>query len=112
MLNSLLDDDVLDDGYILEMSFYAEYKTKAGKARPFGVHHRATIYNGFPDYDSIISTEATGEHIERVSNSREERGKLLVLISAKDELQDHLTVIVRKYLDQRVKFHKVEFQPS
>ncbi|EDP49507.1 cell surface metalloreductase, putative [Aspergillus fumigatus A1163] len=97
---------------ILEMSFYAEYKTKAGKARPFGVHHRATIYNGFPDYDSIISTEATGEHIERVSNSREERGKLLVLISAKDELQDHLTVIVRKYLDQRVKFHKVEFQPS
>lgn len=64
---------------ILEMSFYAEYKTKAGKARPFGVHHRATIYNGFPDYDSIISTEATGEHIERVSNSREERGKLLVL---------------------------------
>lgn len=112
LLNSLLDDDVLDDGYILEMSFYAEYKTKAGKARPFGVHHRATIYNGFPDYDSIISTEATGEHIERVSNSREERGKLLVLISAKDELQDHLTVIVRKYLDQRVKFHKVEFQPS
>ncbi|KAH2388641.1 hypothetical protein KXW70_006590 [Aspergillus fumigatus] len=106
LLNSLLDDDVLDDGYILEMSFYAEYKTKAGKARPFGVHHRATIYNGFPDYDSIISTEATGEHIERVSNSREER------VSAKDELQDHLTVIVRKYLDQRVKFHKVEFQPS
>ncbi|PKX96275.1 NADPH oxidase family protein [Aspergillus novofumigatus IBT 16806] len=112
LLNSLLDDDVLDDGYILEMSFYVEYKTIAGKGRPFGDHHRATIYNGFPDYDSIISTEATGEHIERVSNTQEERGKLLVLISAKDELQDHLTVIVRKYLDQRVKFHKVEFQPS
>jgi hypothetical protein len=61
------------------MSFYVEYKTKAGKGRPFGDHHRATIYNGFPDYDSIISTEATGEHIERVSNTQEERGKLLVL---------------------------------
>ncbi|KAH1598470.1 hypothetical protein KXX44_005587 [Aspergillus fumigatus] len=79
LLNSLLDDDVLDDGYILEMSFYVEYKSKAGKGRPFGDHHRATIYNSFPDYDSIISTEASGEHIERVSNSQEERGKLLVL---------------------------------
>ncbi|KAF7588663.1 hypothetical protein BBP40_005414 [Aspergillus hancockii] len=29
LLNSLLDDDVLDNGYILEMSFYLEYKSKA-----------------------------------------------------------------------------------
>jgi hypothetical protein len=52
------------------MSFYVEYKTTAGKGRPFGEHHRVTIYNGFPDYNSIISTEASGEHIDR---------KLLVL---------------------------------
>ncbi|GFF98653.1 metalloreductase, putative [Aspergillus udagawae] len=76
LLNSLLDDNVLDDGYILEMSFYVEYKSKARKGRPFRDHHWATIYNGFPDYNSIISTEASGEHIERVSNSQEERGKL------------------------------------
>jgi hypothetical protein len=61
------------------MSFYVEYKTKAVKGKPFGEHHRATIYNGFPDYNSIISIEASGEHIDRVSDSQEERGKLLVL---------------------------------
>ncbi|GFF96388.1 rerric reductase like transmembrane component, putative [Aspergillus udagawae] len=109
LLNSLLDDDVLGNGYILEMSFYLEYKSKA---EIFGEHHRAITYIGFPDYDSIISTEASGDLIDRVSNTQEERGKLLVLISAKDELRDHLTVIVRKYLDQGVKLCKVEFQPS
>ncbi|KAF7174613.1 hypothetical protein CNMCM6106_009514 [Aspergillus hiratsukae] len=108
LLNSLLDDDVLDGGYILEMSFYVEYKSKAGKGSPFGEHHRAIIYDVVPDYDNIISAEASGDHINRVSNTQEEMGP----VSAKDELRDHLTVIVRKYLDQRVKFHKLEFQPS
>jgi hypothetical protein len=46
------------------MLFYVEYKLKAGKGRPFRDHHWVTIYNGFPDYNSIILTEASGEHIE------------------------------------------------
>ncbi|GKZ54467.1 hypothetical protein AnigIFM49718_010280 [Aspergillus niger] len=112
LLNSLLDDDVLDDGYILEMSFYVEFNSTAGKGRLFGEHRRATIYNGVPNYDSIISAEASGEHIDRISNNHEEIGKSLVIVSAKDELRDHLTVIVRNYVDQGVKFRKVEFQPS
>lgn len=110
------------------MSFYVEYNSTAGKGRLFGEHRRATIYNGVPNYDSIISAEASGEHIDRISNNHEEIGKLLVigelfrwfllylmlmgLVSAKDELRDHLTVIVRNYVDQGVKFRKVEFQPS
>jgi hypothetical protein len=110
------------------MSFYVEYNSIAGKERPFGEHRRAIIYNGVPDYDNIIPAEASGEHINRVSNAQEEIGKLLVMgelfagsscilclrdqVSAKDELQDHLTAIVRKYVDQGVSFRKVEFQPS
>ncbi|KAH1377451.1 hypothetical protein KXW98_002022 [Aspergillus fumigatus] len=112
LLNSLLDDDVLDDGFILEMSFYVEYKSIAGKGRPFGEHRRAIIYDGFPGYDNIISAEASGQHINRVSNTQEEMGKLLVMVSAKDEVRDLLTVIVRKYIDQGVELRKVEFQPS
>jgi hypothetical protein len=110
------------------MSFYVEYSSIAGNGRPFGEHRRAIIYNGVPDYDNIISAEASGEHIDRVSNTQEEIGKLLVMselfrwfllhlmltgsVSAKDELRDHLTLIVRKYVDKGVEFRKVEFQPS
>lgn len=110
------------------MSFYVEYKSIAGKGRPFGEHRRAIIYDGFPGYDNIISAEASGQHINRVSNTQEEMGKLLVMgellrwfllysmltrpVSAKDEVRDLLTVIVRKYIDQGVELRKVEFQPS
>ncbi|KAB8069058.1 hypothetical protein BDV29DRAFT_198977 [Aspergillus leporis] len=111
LLNSLLADDVLDDGYIIEMSFYVESKIPVESGTPFGEHQRAVIYNDMPEYDVLVSTEASGDYIPRVSNTQEERGKLLVLVSASDKVRDDLRKIVCKYLDRRVRLHEVEFQP-
>lgn len=44
-----------------------------------GNHGRATLFNGHPNYRDIISAEASGDYIARVSNSQEEQGKLLVM---------------------------------
>ncbi|PIG79041.1 hypothetical protein AARAC_011844 [Aspergillus arachidicola] len=60
LLTSLLADDVLDDGYILELSFYVESKTLVESGTPFGEHQRVVIYNGMPEYDALVSAEVSG----------------------------------------------------
>lgn len=47
--------------------------------KPFGKHHRATVYGGTPDYEHIISAEVSGGYIARLPNTHEEKGKLLVM---------------------------------
>ena len=94
LLNSLLSDDVLDDGYvgspflleshplimwkILEMSFYVVSNQMIEHGKPFGQHRRATVFNGKPDYTEIISAEASGRYIKRIANTHEDRGDVLV----------------------------------
>jgi hypothetical protein len=63
---------------ILKMSFYVTAGRVENK-RPFGKHGRATLFKGYPNYRDIISAEASGDYIARVSNSQEEQGKLLVM---------------------------------
>ncbi|PGG98896.1 hypothetical protein GX51_06543 [Blastomyces parvus] len=79
LLNSLLVDDVLDNGYILEMSFYMESSTKVEDEKPFGKHKRAMLYHNQPNYGEIISSEVSGDYIPRLPNIHEERGRLLVM---------------------------------
>ena len=50
-----------------------------GNENPFGKHHRATAYSGTPNYEEIISAEVSGDYIERLPNTHEEKGKLLVM---------------------------------
>lgn len=59
---------------MLEISFYIKFKSPK---EAFGI--RAPIYNRDPDYESIVSEEATGEKIPRLTNTTEEQGKTLVL---------------------------------
>lgn len=61
------------------MSFYVESKLQLENGQPFGDHRRAIIYNTAPDYEEIVSAEASGDHITRLPNTQEERGKLLVM---------------------------------
>ncbi|KAJ5216812.1 hypothetical protein N7468_009820 [Penicillium chermesinum] len=75
LLNSLLSDDVLDDGYV-----------KHGK--PFGHHRRATVFNGTPHYENIIAEEASGRKVRRLANTHEVRGDVLVLEDEKVGLDD------------------------
>ncbi|OJD10435.1 hypothetical protein AJ78_08552 [Emergomyces pasteurianus Ep9510] len=109
LLNSLLVDDVLDNGYILEMSFYMESSTKVEDEKPFGKHKRAMLYHNQPNYREIISSEVSGDYIPRLPNIHEERGRLLVMVS--DELRDRLQEIVRSHLDEKVEMCEAEFQP-
>lgn len=112
------------------MSFYVESTLGPETERPFGSHRRATIYPTVPDYEEIISAEASGDYITRVPNTQEERGKQLVMgklrlihtfipfyllitqVSGPGKLRDNVRAIVRKYLDQKVRLHEVEFQPT
>lgn len=50
-----------------------------GNENPFGKHHRAIAYSDTPNYEEIISAEVSGDYIERLPNTHEEKGKLLVM---------------------------------
>lgn len=45
----------------------------------FGIHGRAAVFNGDPNYENIVSEEASGKHISRLPNTSQEQGKALVL---------------------------------
>ncbi|CAG8410965.1 unnamed protein product [Penicillium salamii] len=78
MLNVLLKDDVLDDGYILNISIYIEHGILPNRPNLlFGRHDRAFLYGGLPDYDAIISSEASGKVIQGSSVVRDEHGRTL-----------------------------------
>ncbi|KAH3043573.1 hypothetical protein KXV27_005650 [Aspergillus fumigatus] len=89
LLNNLLKDDIVDDGYILNISIYVGNGLEQNKL-PFGQHERVCLYRSVPDYDSIISLEASGDQIERLPNIRDEHGRTLVMVSTADDLRDQL----------------------
>ena len=72
------------------MSFYVESKMKLGNENPFGKHHWAIAYSDTPNYNEIISAEVSGDYIERLPNTHEEKGKLLVM----SKLHDLSTAII------------------
>lgn len=112
LLNSLLVDDVMDDGYILNLSIYMEKDQLVQSRLPFGKHERAFLYQGTPDYRNIISSEASGDLIERLPNIRDKRGETLVMVSVTDGIRDHIREVTREYLHERVNFMELEYQPS
>ncbi|PKX88990.1 NADPH oxidase family protein [Aspergillus novofumigatus IBT 16806] len=96
-------------GQILETSFYVESSTAS--KRTFGNHNRAVSYNGIPDYERIISSEASGDFVSRVTNTEEERGRTLYWVGlAFSKCVYH--EIVRAYLRRKATMHEVEFQPD
>ncbi|KAF7712893.1 Cell surface metalloreductase [Penicillium ucsense] len=111
LLNALLEDDIIDKGYILSISVYVENGLAYDKT-PFGKHERACFYQGVPDYPSIVSLEASGSQIERLPNIRDERGQTLVMASTSNHLRDHLREIVRSHLHQGVTLAELEYQPE
>ncbi|QMW37012.1 hypothetical protein G4B11_000248 [Aspergillus flavus] len=110
LLNNLLKDDIMDDGYILNISIYVSSGLERNKV-PFGQHKRVFLYQGVPDYRNVISLEASGEQIERLPNIRDEQGRTLVMVSTTDKLRDHIRKTVREHLHQGLKFSELEFQP-
>ncbi|EYE95382.1 NADPH oxidase family protein [Aspergillus ruber CBS 135680] len=77
LLNNLLKDVIMDDGYILHISVYVRDGLEQNEL-PFGRHKRVCIYHEAPDYQSIISLEASGNQIERLPEPWDEQGRMLV----------------------------------
>lgn len=95
---------------------------------PFGKHQRAFLYQGRPDFASIIPQEVSGENIERLPNIRDERGQTLLIgmipdksievklifehsASANMYQRDQLRSIVKQYLEQGLRMIELEYQP-
>lgn len=63
---------------ILSISIYVENGLAHDKT-PIGKHERACFYQGVPDYNNIVSLEASGDQIERLPNIRDEQGRILMM---------------------------------
>ncbi|KAF2672904.1 cell surface metalloreductase [Microthyrium microscopicum] len=104
-LNDALTDDLLDDGNILGISIYI----KIGKLDSASWGRRAVWYNGSADLRAILQDEMSGKYINRMQG--EERGSMLVIASATDEMRDNLREIVRGHLKDKVRLLELEYQP-
>ncbi|PVH69319.1 hypothetical protein DL98DRAFT_661755, partial [Cadophora sp. DSE1049] len=91
LLNDALDEDTLDDSYILDISIYVN--APGVVKMPFG--KRATIYPGTPRIEGILQDEVAGKYIQRLQVASEERGKILVMVSGTGQLRDELRALVR-----------------
>ncbi|KAL4780128.1 hypothetical protein BJX76DRAFT_59413 [Aspergillus varians] len=111
LINNLLEDDIMDEGYILHISIYIRNGLGQNKF-PLGQHERVYLYQGVPDFEDIISLEASGDKIERLPNVRDKQGQTLVMVSAADEIRDHIRKTVQGYLHQGVKLSELEYQPN
>ncbi|KAL4931872.1 ferric reductase family protein [Aspergillus undulatus] len=110
LLNNLLKDDIMDNGYILHISIYVRDGLEPNRF-PFGEHDRVCLYQGPPDYQNIVSVEASGDQIERLPNIRDKQGKTLVMVSAADGVRDHIRKTVRRHLHQGMNLFELEYQP-
>ncbi|EGE04045.1 ferric-chelate reductase [Trichophyton equinum CBS 127.97] len=72
-------------------------------------HERAAVYSGVANLKEIFQQEISGEHIPTVE---EVQGKMLVLVSASNNIRDGLRGLVRNHLDKNVKISQLEFQPE
>lgn len=44
-----------------------------------GYHKRAFIYNGLANYKKVIQAEVWGDFFEKLPNTEEERGEVLIM---------------------------------
>ncbi|KAB8213648.1 hypothetical protein BDV33DRAFT_229091 [Aspergillus novoparasiticus] len=108
----LLIDDVMDDGYILNIYICVEKDQLIQSKQPLARMKGLFFYQGIPDYRAIIASEVSSDLIEILPNIRDERGEALVIVSAREGLRDLIREITRKHLHQRVRFAELEYQPS
>ncbi|KAH8435397.1 ferric reductase family protein [Aspergillus melleus] len=112
LLNRLLDDDIVDKGYILNISIYQRNGQLLEAKLPVGDKSKVFMYQGSPDYQQMISLETSGDLIERHSDIPDKCGDALVMVSTTDDVRDQLREIIRERNDTRVNLMELEYQPS
>ncbi|KAF1974405.1 hypothetical protein BU23DRAFT_579832 [Bimuria novae-zelandiae CBS 107.79] len=117
LLNDVLDEDTLDDGWILAISIYCESSNIRSKS--FG--RRAKVYPGKAPLRDIVQAEVRGDHIERKlagnvhpepGQPAQRDGKLLITVSGTDHIREQLRGAVREHLTDDVVFSELDYQPS
>ncbi|KAK8038371.1 cell surface metalloreductase [Apiospora phragmitis] len=125
LLNDALSDDTLGDGYILCISIY---HASGSQTQEYGKHARATLLPGVPQWEEILQSEIQGDflmpEIERILHGKadddffrrlqkfeREKGRVLVIVSAKCEVRDELRCLVRQYILDRVQLQELDYQP-
>ncbi|KAJ6119114.1 hypothetical protein N7471_013065 [Penicillium samsonianum] len=103
LLNNLLEDDIMNNGYVRTALDQTDFLSVS----MIGF----CLYQGLPDYQNIVSLEASGDQIERLPNVRDKQGRTLVMVSAADGVRDHIRKTVRGRLHQGVKLFELEYQP-
>ncbi|KAH7108732.1 hypothetical protein B0J11DRAFT_602113 [Dendryphion nanum] len=117
LLNDVLDEDTLDNGWILAISIYCESSNIRSKS--FG--RRAKVYPGKAPLRDIVQEEVRGDHIERKlagnvhpepGQPAQRDGKLLITVSGTDHIREQLRGAVREHLTDDVVFSELDYQPS
>ncbi|KAL4926587.1 uncharacterized protein BDV17DRAFT_283182 [Aspergillus undulatus] len=93
---------------ILHISIYVRNGLEPNRF-PFANHDRVCLYQGQPDYQNIVSLEASGDQIERLPNIQGKQGKTFFF--AADGVRDHIRKKARGYLHQGMKLSELEYQP-
>jgi len=138
MLNDALEEDELDDGFILSISVYVRSQTSPKQS----LGKRATTYPGQAPLSEIFLAELSGDNVKvqaaeaggaedkalgKGGPKRNEQPldlesgtrwtavgnkKLLVAVSASDLVRDELREVVGKYTQLGVRFVELDYQPK
>lgn len=107
MLNNALDDDTLDNGYILQISVYVEHVNLEKR-----ISRRAEVIKGLPNWHSIVQNEVKGKLIKRVQDESSVLGSMVVTVSATTTVRQDLRAIVQSHVDDEVVLVELDYQPS
>ncbi|RAQ69284.1 hypothetical protein AFCA_008633 [Aspergillus flavus] len=105
-VNRLLYDDIKDETQMLQIIIFDPMTLCTSTTD----HGRGTIYHKKADFDSILDMEVQGHRERLAQDVREERGGMLVMTSASDEVRDRLKRSVRSYL-KWVRNDELDYQP-
>ncbi|KAJ3494077.1 hypothetical protein NLG97_g4307 [Lecanicillium saksenae] len=107
LLNNALDEDTLDNGYILQISVYVE-QVQIGQR----ISRRAEVIKGLPDWHSIIEEEVKGKLIKRVQEESPTIDSMIVTVSASASVRQDLRANVKRHVGDGVSLVELDYQPS
>ncbi|KAB8242961.1 hypothetical protein BDV35DRAFT_383595 [Aspergillus flavus] len=110
-INGLFQDDIEGDTRIkmLQISIYDP--KRLCRITPGQLGTRGQVYQDSANFDEILKKEVEEHHKRRTEDVREERGEMLVMVSASDTIRYDLQESVKAY-SRWVRFVELDYQPS
>ncbi|KAH8431355.1 NADPH oxidase family protein [Aspergillus melleus] len=105
-VNRLLYNDIEDETQMLQIIIFDPMQISTSTTD----HGRGIIYHKEADFDTILGEEVQGHRERLAQDVKEERGGMLVMTSASDEVRDRLKQSVQSYLHW-VRYTELDYQP-